>query len=97
MQQQENPNFSDQLNEWQQVRGERGEDPMDWGAFREHLMAIGAPDPGFVPTNEFQEYVNRTGGDKMGAMGGGGITGAMAGAEMPNDTSDEGVPKPDQG
>lgn len=52
----DNPNFMDQMNEWQQKRSENGEDPNDWNAFRDHLMAIGAPDPGFVPTNEFTAY-----------------------------------------
>ncbi len=55
-QMQDNPNFMDQLNEWQRVRSEKGEDPTDWNAFRDHIMAIGAPDPGFVPVNEFTAY-----------------------------------------
>jgi hypothetical protein len=42
----DNPNLQSQSDEWRSARSANGEDPDDWGAFREHLMAIGAPDPG---------------------------------------------------
>lgn len=85
-----NPNFMDQMNEWQQKRSERGEDPLDWGAFRDHLIRIGAPDPGSLRPDEFSAYIDRMGTDKMDrAMGGGAAGGAMA--------STESLPKPDSG
>ncbi len=43
---QENPNIGDQLAEWRDLRRQRGEDRNDYRAFRRHLLAIGAPDPG---------------------------------------------------
>jgi hypothetical protein len=42
----DNPNVRQQLQEWRRLRTERGEDPRDFAAFRQHLLAIGAPDPG---------------------------------------------------
>ena len=35
--------------EWRNARSANGEDPSDWQAFRDHLSAIGAPDPGGPP------------------------------------------------
>jgi hypothetical protein len=48
-----NPNIRTQYDEWRGLRAERKEDPLDWGAFRGHLMAIGAPDPGERPPDDF--------------------------------------------
>jgi hypothetical protein len=45
----ENPNIQQQLDEWRGARSAAGEDPSDWEAFRQHVMAIGAPDPGDPP------------------------------------------------
>jgi hypothetical protein len=45
----ENPNIQQQLDEWRAARSAAGEDPADWEAFRQHLQAIGAPDPGGAP------------------------------------------------
>ena len=42
----ENPNLQQQHDEWRQARQQKGEDPNDTGAFRQHEQAIGAPDPG---------------------------------------------------
>ncbi len=42
----ENPNIDQQLDEWRTLRRQRGEDHNDFLAFRRHLLAIGAPDPG---------------------------------------------------
>lgn len=36
-----NPNFWQQAREWQAAAQSK-----DWGSFRQHVMAIGAPDPG---------------------------------------------------
>ncbi|CAA9269616.1 MAG: hypothetical protein AVDCRST_MAG77-3126 [uncultured Chloroflexi bacterium] len=42
----QNPNARQQNDEWRKLRAERGEDPNDAAAFRQHQQAIGAPDPG---------------------------------------------------
>jgi uncharacterized protein YjbJ (UPF0337 family) len=42
----ENPNVRQQNDEWRKERVARGQDPNDAEAFRQHEMAIGAPDPG---------------------------------------------------
>ena len=49
----ENPNIRSQYDEWRDARSANGEDPVDWGAFRDHVMAIGAPDPGMRPPDDF--------------------------------------------
>jgi len=41
----DNPNLRAQYDEWREARSANGEDPVDWGAFRDHLLALGAPDP----------------------------------------------------
>ena len=50
---QENPNIRQQYDEWRQARVERGEDPTDYQAFRQHLMNLGAPDPGESEIDDF--------------------------------------------
>jgi uncharacterized protein YjbJ (UPF0337 family) len=42
----ENPNVRQQNDEWRKQRVQRGQDPNDAEAFRQHVQAIGAPDPG---------------------------------------------------
>ena len=49
----ENPTIREQYDTWRQLRSERGEDPTDYQAFREHVMAIGAPDPGMEEVADF--------------------------------------------
>jgi hypothetical protein len=49
----DNPNLRQQYDEWREARAANSEDPLDWGAFRQHVMAIGAPDPGGVPVDDF--------------------------------------------
>jgi len=49
----ENPNIRVQYDEWRALRAQNNEDPLDWGAFRGHAMAIGAPDPGARPPDDF--------------------------------------------
>jgi len=51
----DNPNIGQQAAEWRQARRDGGEDPDDWEAFREHVQAIGAPDPGDEEPNDFSE------------------------------------------
>jgi hypothetical protein len=48
----DNPNIRQQWNDWRQARIALSEDPNDFSAFRQHLLAIGAPDPG----EEFDEF-----------------------------------------
>lgn len=50
----ENANIMEQQREWQEQRAQAGEDPNDWHAFREHLQAIGAPDPGEEEPADFR-------------------------------------------
>ena len=49
----ENPNIRTQYDEWRDARAANGEDPVDWGAFQAHLQALGAPDPGGRPPDDF--------------------------------------------
>ena len=49
----DNPNIRQQAEEWQAARRQNGEDPNDYQAFREHVMAIGAPDPGEDEPEDF--------------------------------------------
>jgi hypothetical protein len=48
-----NPNIRQQYDEWREQRGQNQEDPTDYQAFRQHLMAIGAPDPGEREPDDF--------------------------------------------
>jgi len=50
---QENPNIREQYDEWREQAAANGEDSTDWDAFRDHVMAIGAPDPGMAPPDDF--------------------------------------------
>jgi hypothetical protein len=53
-----NPNIISQLETWHQQRIDRGLDPLDYPAFRQFQISIGAPDPGawefdnFRPTSD---------------------------------------------
>ena len=49
----ENPNIRDQYDEWRGQRSQNGEDPTDYQAFRQHLVDIGAPDPGELEIDDF--------------------------------------------
>ena len=55
----ENPNVRQQNDEWKKQRAERGQDPNDAAAFREHQKAIGAPDPGDAPVRDKQGAAKR--------------------------------------
>lgn len=57
---QQNPNIRNQMEEWQRLRAGNGEDPMDWGAFRQHAQGIGAPDPGQEAPAEFTQSTAAT-------------------------------------
>ena len=49
----DNANIMRQHKEWQEQRRSNNEDANDWSAFREHLKAIGAPDPGEDEAEDF--------------------------------------------
>jgi hypothetical protein len=51
-----NPNFEQQMRDWQGERAQKGEDPLDWQAFRELETYIGAPDPGESAPSEFLAF-----------------------------------------
>lgn len=51
-----NPNFEQQMRDWQSQRAQKGEDPLDWQAFRELETYIGAPDPGESAPSEFLSF-----------------------------------------
>ena len=42
----DNPNIGQQLLDWRQMRIGQGADPGDYAVFRQHVIDIGAPDPG---------------------------------------------------
>ena len=49
----DNPNIRAQYDAWREARAANGEDPVDWGAFRQEVLATGAPDPGPRPPDDF--------------------------------------------
>lgn len=51
----DNPNIQEQYEAWRAQRDEQGEDPSDYLAFRGHLLALGAPDPGAEAPADFND------------------------------------------
>jgi hypothetical protein len=49
----DNENLAQQLAEWREMRAGTGDAADDWGAFRQHLTEIGAPDPGEEAAEDF--------------------------------------------
>jgi hypothetical protein len=49
----DNPNLRQQYDEWRQLRVQNGEDPTDYQAFRQHVINLGAPDPGEQEIDDF--------------------------------------------
>jgi hypothetical protein len=49
-----NPNIAEQLADWRILRRLNDEDPTDYAAFRQHVLAIGAPDPGELAFSGFE-------------------------------------------
>ena len=49
----DNPNIRQQYDEWRDLRTQRGEDATDYEAFRQHVLALGAPDPGEGEIDDF--------------------------------------------
>ena len=50
---QANPYIRQQYDEWRELRAQRGEDPTDYQAFRQHVISLGAPDPGEQEIDDF--------------------------------------------
>jgi hypothetical protein len=50
---QTNPDIRNQYDWWRGARSEKGENPIDWDAFRQHIVAIGQPDPGNRPPDDW--------------------------------------------
>jgi len=48
-----NPNIVQQVRAWQTQRRASGQDPYDWAALRQHIQAIGGPDPGQREPEDF--------------------------------------------
>jgi N-acetyl-anhydromuramyl-L-alanine amidase AmpD len=53
-----NPNLPLQLDSWRQARLEAGDDPLDYLAFRQFQLDIGAPDPGLTEFGGFRAIAN---------------------------------------
>lgn len=49
----QNPNIRQQYDEWREQRAQNGEDPTDYQSFRQHLIELGAPDPGEPEIDDF--------------------------------------------
>ncbi len=49
----DNPNIRQQYDEWRGLRSQNGEDSTDYEAFRQHLLGMGAPDPGEQEIDDF--------------------------------------------
>jgi hypothetical protein len=80
---QQNPNIRSQIQEWQSARTNNGQSPMDWDAFRQHAMAIGAPDPGPEAPQEFMQAASTASSSPMGGSSMGGSFGSpMGGSSM---------------
>ena len=48
-----NPNLRQQYDDWRQLRSQNGEDPTDYQASRQHVINLGAPDPGEQEIDDF--------------------------------------------
>ena len=42
----DHPNLRQQYDDWRAARAQNGEDLTDYQAFRQHVIALGRPDPG---------------------------------------------------
>lgn len=49
----DNANLRSQYDEWREARSNNGEDPTDYQAFRQHVIELGAPDPGESEIDDF--------------------------------------------
>jgi hypothetical protein len=48
-----NPNIRQQADEWRDARATAGEDAAWWPDFRQHVVDLGAPDPGEEPPDDW--------------------------------------------
>jgi hypothetical protein len=48
-----NPSIRQQYDEWREQRAQNQEDATDYQAFRQHVMSMGAPDPGEQEIDDF--------------------------------------------
>ena len=51
--QQNDPDIRTEYDVWRPLREQNGEDPIDWDAFRTHLIGIGHNDPGNIPPDDW--------------------------------------------
>ncbi|MDQ6673911.1 MAG: hypothetical protein M3069_24735 [Chloroflexota bacterium] len=49
----DNPNIRQQYDDWRGQRSQTGEDSTDYQAFRQHVIDMGAPDPGEQEIDDF--------------------------------------------
>jgi len=49
----DNPNLRQQYDDWRAARAQNGEDPTDYQTFRQHVIALDAPDPGEQELDDF--------------------------------------------
>ena len=49
----DNPNIRQQYDDWRAARAQDGEDSTDYQAFRQHVINVGAPDPGEQEIDDF--------------------------------------------
>lgn len=68
---QNNPDLQEQYETWLALRDERGEDPSDYAAFRRHVIALGAPDPGPDEPEDFNDGDLKAAHPERDALGGG--------------------------
>lgn len=49
----DNPELRNQYDSWRTARSDAGEDATDYQAFRQHVVDLGAPDPGEQEIDDF--------------------------------------------
>jgi len=49
----DNPNIREQADTWREQRAANGENAAWWPDFRQHVLALGAPDPGEEPPDDW--------------------------------------------
>jgi hypothetical protein len=62
----ENPNIRQQYDEWRELRSQNGEDPTDYQAFRQHVINLGAPDPGEQEIDDLSARTSRLPPERYG-------------------------------
>lgn len=67
----ENSDIQAQYEAWRAQRDERGEDPSAYPAFRQHLLALGAPDPGAEAPTDFNDGDLKAAHPERAGLGGG--------------------------